>query len=103
MAPHSEFRTGTVPEMYLYNSDSTHFDLLVENNSRLAVLGFISVGKEKEVDMREGRETKASPDPQDNQGAKKGSEEQWQTIFPSKQSKNQVENSCNACKKLFFF
>ena len=28
MAPKSEFAPGTVPHMYLYNSDSTHYDLL---------------------------------------------------------------------------
>ena len=53
MAPYSEFRPGTVPEMYLYNSDSTHFDLLVENNSRLSVLGFISIREESEVRVKE--------------------------------------------------
>ena len=102
MAPYSEFCTGTVPEMYLYNSDSTHFDLLVQNNSRLAVLGFISVGNEKKVERKEERETKASSDPRENQGAKKGSVEQWQTICSSKEPLNKGENSCITCKKIFY-
>ena len=43
MAPFSEFAEGTIPHMFLYNSDNTHYDLLVEDNSRLAVLGLISM------------------------------------------------------------
>ena len=35
--------------MLLYNSDNTHYDLLVPDNSRLAVLGFIAMGEYREV------------------------------------------------------
>ena len=55
MAQFSDFPPGTVPDMYLYNSDNCHFDLLVADNSRVAVLGLISMDrvetniKEKEV------------------------------------------------------
>ena len=31
MTQYSEFAEGTVPPMYLYNSDNTHFDLLIED------------------------------------------------------------------------
>ena len=50
MAQYSEFGQGTVPDMLLYNSDSTHYDLLVKDNSRLAVLGLISISEEKEAE-----------------------------------------------------
>ena len=53
MAQHSEFAPGTVPHMYLYNSDNCHYDLLVEDDSRLAILGFISMGDKKEAEVKE--------------------------------------------------
>ena len=49
MAASSEFAPGTVPDMFLYNSANSHYNLLVEDNSRLAVLGLISMGEVKEV------------------------------------------------------
>ena len=91
MSPYSEFSPGTVPEMYLYNSDSTHFDLLVENNSRLAVMGFISLGEEKEIKKVKEKETEVSqgsraspeegyiPRARESQAAGQGRKEQWQT------------------------
>ena len=48
MSGFSEFNPGTVPDMLLYHSDNNHYDLLVEDNSRLAVLGFISLDDKKE-------------------------------------------------------
>ena len=50
MAGYSEFNPGTVPDMLLYNSDNNHYDLLVEDSSRLAVLGLITLGTEKEYE-----------------------------------------------------
>ena len=50
MAQYSEFDSGTVPDILLYNSDNNHYDLLVEDNSRLAVLGLIFIGDEKEAE-----------------------------------------------------
>ena len=50
MAQYSKFGQGTLPDMLLYNSDSTHYDLLVKDNSRLAVLGLISISEEKEAE-----------------------------------------------------
>ena len=49
MSGFSEFNPGTVPDMLLYHSDNNHYDLLVEDNSRLAVLGLIYLGEEKEI------------------------------------------------------
>ena len=43
MSQYADFPPGAVPDMYLYNSDNCHFDLLVADNSRLAVLGLISM------------------------------------------------------------
>ena len=39
--------------MFLYNSDNCHYDLLVEENSRLAILGLITM-EEEEVKAVEG-------------------------------------------------
>ena len=109
MAPYSEFGPGTVPEMYLYNSDSTHFDLLVENNSRLAVMGFISIEKEKEVEEvkedkeeKDVRETKVNKIQDKSQGAGICSKEQWQTIA-STENPQDKDHSRRTCKKTFFF
>ena len=52
-AKHSDFAPGTVPDMYLYNSDDCHYNLLVEDNSRLAVLGLVSLGEGKEMEGKE--------------------------------------------------
>ena len=48
MKESSEFSPGTVSDMYLYNNDNCHYDLLVEESSRLAVFGLISIPKEEE-------------------------------------------------------
>ena len=106
MACHSEFAQGTVPNMYLYNSDNTHYDLLVEDNSRLAVLGLISMGEEKEFEGKEFEEKKLPENQiqekefqenfEDNQhgGGKEG--EQWKTVKHGKHITipvNSVENT----------
>ena len=107
MVQYSEFGPGTVPEMYLYNSDSTHFDLLVENNSRLAVMGFISMEKEKEVEevkevkeRKELRETMVNKIPDNSQGAGICSKEQWQTVASTKKPQDK-DPSFQICKKVF--
>ena len=41
MAASAHFPKGWVPDMYLYNSDQTHYDLLVAENHRLALLGLV--------------------------------------------------------------
>ena len=35
----AHFPKGLIPDMYLYNSDQTHYDLLVAEDHRLALLG----------------------------------------------------------------
>ena len=101
MAPYSEFGPGTVSEMYLYNSDSTHFDLRVENNSRLAVMGFISIGEETEVERIEENKTKAIQSLKESQGPRMCSKEQWQTKVSTKDSQDNNTNSCQTCIKRF--
>ena len=73
MSAQSEFSPGTVPHMSMYNSDNCHYDLLVETNSRLAVLGFISIGEEKELDKSK---TEVNKDKIKEKEIEKGHEEE---------------------------
>ena len=41
MAATAHFPRGWVPDMYLYHSDQTHYDLLVSEDHRLALLGLV--------------------------------------------------------------
>ena len=41
MADTAQFPKGLVPDMYLYHSDQTHYDLLVSEDHHLALLGMI--------------------------------------------------------------
>ena len=41
MSDSAHFPKGWVPDMYLYNSDQTHYDLLVAEDHRLALLGLV--------------------------------------------------------------
>ena len=42
MAATAHFPEGWVPDMYLYNLDQTHYDLLVGEDHRLALLGLVA-------------------------------------------------------------
>ena len=43
MSKHAELKFGKwVPDMALYHSEDTHFDLLVKDDSRLALLGLLA-------------------------------------------------------------
>lgn len=42
LANNAHFPKGLVPDMYLYNSDQNHYDLLVSDNHHLALLGLIT-------------------------------------------------------------
>ena len=105
MTQYSEFAQGTVPEMYLYNSDNTHFDLLIEDNSRLAVMGLISMGEEqvvkevKEVD-KEVQEKEVQEKECDSHTDKADLEVlqnlEWKTVKSSKPTKNHVQNEGQA-------
>ena len=88
MSKSSEFDQGIVPDMLLYNSDNTHYDLLVPDNSRLAVLGFISMGEDKEIKVTEDKKV------QEKEAQKVGSQEgQWKTMKGFNKPKNVVESS----------
>ena len=59
MAKHAEIKFGKfVPDMALYHSNDTHFDLLVSDDSRLALLGFLF---ETENDVYEEKEDVSKP------------------------------------------
>ena len=98
MARYSDFSSGTVPDMLLYNSDNTHYDLLVQDHSRLAVLGLISMEEEKKVidkkDMEGSRveqnEWTFHPADKEDQGEGKEKKEQWKTVETSKRLANKV-------------
>ena len=46
MADTAQFPKGLVPDMYLYHSDQTHYDLLVSEDHHLALLGMIVTQKD---------------------------------------------------------
>ena len=76
MGRFSEFPPGTVPDMLLYNSDNCHYDLLVEDHSRLAVMGLISFGQDKKTE-----EIKVNEPVDKSENHKvKGVEEVWKTV-----------------------
>ena len=62
MAATAHFPTGWVPDLYMYNCDQSHYDLLVSENHRLALLGLIAskgcsvqeFSEEKENEKEEG-------------------------------------------------
>ena len=94
MSRSCDFAPGTVPDMMLYNSANTHYDLLVEDTSRLAVMGFISMGEGKEVkemqDVKE-KEVQGVKEKEVGEGVNKNGQEprknhdfQWKTMKGSK-------------------
>ena len=63
MAKHAQFPLGTIPDMALYNEDEVHYDLLVEDDSRLALIGLISSNPSTDpvkVDINEWTEVKGN-------------------------------------------
>ena len=99
MAGHCEFAPGTVPDMYLYNSDNTHYDLLVLDNSRLAVLGLISMEKDKlqeKVVQEKGIQEKGFQEIEDKNVEVKQTKDEWKTVKNGKKNftpVNYVENN----------
>ena len=80
MGRFSEFPPGTVPDMLLFNSDNCHYDLLVEDHSRLAVMGLITFGQDKKCE-----EIKVNKPVEKSENHKvKGVEELWKTVKSSK-------------------
>ena len=48
MAATAHFPKGWAPDLYLYNLDQTHYDLLVAEDHRLALLGLVASKYESE-------------------------------------------------------
>ena len=82
MARFSDFPPGTVPDMLLYNSENCHYDLLVEDHSKLAVMGLISLGEEKKFEELKGNNP---VDKLENYKVKEN-EELWNTVKSSKKA-----------------
>ena len=78
MAASAHFPKGWVPDMYLYHSDQTHYDLLVAENHRLALLGLVG-GKGKKEEEKKTNDT-------DKMDCNDG----WKTV-ETKNKKNVVE------------
>ena len=49
MASTAHFPRGWVPDMYLYHGFQSHYDLLVAENHRIALLGLVGTTKEAEA------------------------------------------------------
>ena len=96
MTQYADFPPGAVPDMYLYNSDNCHFDLLVADNSRLAVLGLISMEgasmeiKEKVFQVEE-KGSKGVHENKVHEGGKGEVDDQWKTVQGSKNPKIHVK------------
>ena len=88
MTKYSEFSPGTVPDMLLYNCDNVHYDLLVEDNSRLAVMGPITMGEVKELEEKVEKVEKLKGEENDIKDKLVGGEEkregQWKTVGQKK-------------------
>ena len=86
MKKYCEFSPGTVPDMYLYNSDNCHFDLLVEESSRLAVFGLISIVENEVIEKFQKKDV---IDKHIDEG-QQNSEDQnvWETVNRSKNVKD---------------
>ena len=83
MVDYSEFTQGTVPDMYLYNSDNCHYDLLVEESSRLAVFGLIDMGTVKKSKELEDKEKEDRSNKEENGGWNKSEgkgDGNWKTV-----------------------
>ena len=101
MASYSDFAPGTVPDMLLYNSDNCHYNLLVEDHSRLAVLGLVSMGEEK-LEQKELEEFQSQVEASREVETEAGDriEEPWTTVGGSRrrpgtvpQNNKEVEGS----------
>ena len=52
MAATAHFPKGWVPDMALYNSDQSHYDLLVEEDHRLALLGLVGTKTQNKTEKK---------------------------------------------------
>ena len=53
MAFSSHFPPGWIPDMYLYNYDQVHYDLLVAEDHHLALLGLIATNENRKEEVKE--------------------------------------------------
>ena len=84
MAEAAQFPKGWVPDMCLYNSDQTHYDLLVAENHRLAFLGLVS-GKAEKVVLNDSADVMDEPTDRaiENHG--------WKNVEKKKKHENQSD------------
>ena len=80
MAATAHFPKGWVPDLYLYNSDQSHYDLLVAEDHRLALLGLIGCKRNEEKDTN----PKGSP----NNTSENPSDDGWTSVSHKKKHKN---------------
>ena len=73
MAATAHFPRGWVPDIYLNHSDQTHYDLLVSEEHRLALLGLIGGSGKKDEKKMNDTEKIVSNDRQKTVHAKKKS------------------------------
>ena len=53
MAKTAHFPKGLVPDMFLYNSDQNHYDLLVSEDHRLTLLGLIATKEKIDTNIKD--------------------------------------------------
>ena len=80
MSATAHFPQGWVPDLYLYNSDQSHYDLLVAEDHRLALLGLIGSKKSVKED-----------DITDNNDCLDHSDDGWKSVRHKKKQKNASE------------
>ena len=51
MEANASFPKGSIPDMFLYHRDQTHYDLLVSEDHRLALLGLIGEKSKKHTNQ----------------------------------------------------
>ena len=79
-----------VPDMFLYHSNETHYDLLVRNDSRLAALGPLAgvvLDNEKEDQVASMKDLEVETEPE----KPKVSSEEWETVNRIKKNRNQPQ------------
>ena len=88
MSASAHFPKGWVPDLYLYNSDQTHYDLLVAEDHRLALLGLIGSKSQKiheQIVINEENDDLSSVP---NNGSVPN--DSWQSVDHKKKKKKQV-------------
>ena len=99
MSRHAEFKLGKcVPDMALYHNDESHFDLLVKDDSRLALLGLLAgTGVEDPEIVKEGVKISESNDEwtKVNYKRRNGKEENFDKEELLEEVENNTKNTTN--------